>query len=432
MERILSKKLKKWKESRDRKPLVLKGARQVGKTYLLQKFGEENYKNTIYLNLENASSDIVSLFDGDLSPTRIITSLEIYFGEKILPGETLIIFDEVQEVPRALTSLKYFCEKAPQFHIAVAGSLLGLYLHSGTSFPVGKVDFLHLEPMNFEEFLAASGESKLLEQIKSSREILFPDKLKDYFQYYLVTGGMPEVVASWIDERNIEKVEKIQDNILSSYVRDFSQHADIKTAMKIRQVWDTLTSQFAKENDKFLWGVIKKGARAREYKTAVQWLVDGGLVRRVDRVKIGDKLPLKAYIDNSAFKLYFVDVGLFRRLAQIPTAVVLEKNAIFNEFNGLIAEQFVLQNMQNSDVFYWTSEAQSEVDFVIQHDKDIVPLEVKSGDNVKAKSLKVYREKYKPRLSIRFSMRKLQITDGLLNMPLYAVFLMPELLDHQG
>jgi predicted AAA+ superfamily ATPase len=290
MERSISKKLKKWKDRPDRKPLVLEGARQVGKTYLLQKFGKENYKNTIYLNLENASSDIVSLFDGDLNPVRIITSLEIYFGEKIIPGETLIIFDEVQEVPRALTSLKYFCEKAPQFHIVVAGSLLGLYLHSGTSFPVGKVDFLHLEPMNFEEFLVASGESELLEQIKSSREILFPDKLQDYFRYYLVTGGMPEVVSSWIDEHNIEKVEKIQDNILSSYMRDFSQHCDTKTAMKIRQVWDTLTSQFAKENSKFIWGLIKKGARAREYETAIQWLVDGGLVRRVDRVKVGDKL----------------------------------------------------------------------------------------------------------------------------------------------
>ena len=337
MERNLTLELQQWKDNLDRKPLILEGARQVGKTYLLQKFGQENYRNTIYLNLENASSDIVALFDGELKPKRIIANLEIYFGEQILPGESLIVFDEVQEVPRALTALKYFHELAPGFHVVAAGSLLGLYLHSGTSFPVGKVDFLHLEPMNFDEFLIASGERQLITQIKNSHKIVFPEKLKDYFQYYLVTGGMPEVVASWVNEHNIEKVEKIQDTILSSYLRDFSQHADTSTAMKIRQVWGSLTSQFAKENDTFLWGVVKKGARTREYEIAVQWLVDSGIVRRVERVKLGNKLPMRAYQDSSAFKLYFVDVGLFRRLAQVPTAVVLEKNAIFNEFNGLIA-----------------------------------------------------------------------------------------------
>ncbi len=429
MERNLTLELQQWKDNLDRKPLILEGARQVGKTYLLQKFGQENYRNTIYLNLENASSDIVALFDGELKPKRIIANLEIYFGEQILPGESLIVFDEVQEVPRALTALKYFHELAPGFHVVAAGSLLGLYLHSGTSFPVGKVDFLHLEPMNFEEFLIASGERQLITQIKNSHKIVFPEKLKDYFQYYLVTGGMPEVVASWVNEHNIEKVEKIQDTILSSYLRDFSQHADTSTAMKIRQVWGSLTSQFAKENDKFLWGVVKKGARAREYEIAVQWLVDSGIVRRVERVKLGNKLPMRAYQDSSAFKLYFVDVGLFRRLAQVPTAVVLEKNAIFNEFNGLIAEQFVLQNIQSKDIFYWTSGAQSEVDFVIQYEKDVVPIEVKSGENVKSKSLGVYRGKYNPRLSIRFSMRELLMDDGLLNIPLYAIFLIPGLIE---
>ena len=427
MYRKIIQQLIDWKHDKYRKPLILEGARQTGKTYILQQFGKEHYKNVAYINMENASDELKQIFDGSISPKRIVQQLEIMFGFSISPTETLLIFDEVQEVPRALTSLKYFCEDAPEYNLVASGSLLGIFLHPGTSFPVGKVDFLKMQPMDFEEFLIANDEQRLIDFARENiNDLAFlTEKLYDYFKFYLVTGGMPEVVQSWIIEKNIEKVEKKQDAILRTYIRDFSKHAIEAESIRIKQVFDSLPNQFAKRNDKFIYGVVREGARAREYELAIEWLLAAGIVRRVNLVKCGDKLPLRAYSQRNSFKLYFIDVGLFRRFAKIPTAVILDKTAIFDEFNGLLAEQYVLQELNRYEFFYWTSGAQAEVDFVTQLDSKIVPIEVKSGLNVKARSLKVYRENYNPELSIRFSLLPLKENNGLLNIPLYYSFLFP-------
>jgi len=427
MYRKIIQQLVDWKQDKQRKPLILEGARQTGKTYILQQFGKEHYKNVAYINMENASDQLKQIFDGSIFPKRIVQQLEIMFGFAIRPAETLLIFDEVQEIPRALTSLKYFCEDAPEYHVAASGSLLGIFLHPGTSFPVGKVNFLKMQPMDFEEFLIAGGEQQLIGFARENINDLkfLTEKLYDYFKYYLVTGGMPEVVQSWITEKNIEKVEKIQDTILQTYIRDFSKHAKEPETIRIKQVFDSLPDQFAKQNDKFIYGVVREGARAREYELAIEWLLAAGIVRRVNLVKCGDKLPLRAYSERNSFKLYFIDVGLFRHFAKIPTSIVLDKTAIFDEFNGLLAEQYVLQELNRYELFYWTSGAQAEVDFVTQIDSKIVPIEVKSGLNVKAQSLKVYRENYNPELSIRFSLLPLEENNGLLNIPLYYSFLFP-------
>ena len=431
MYRKLTTQLIDWKQNKDRKPLILEGARQTGKTYLLQQFGKEHYKNVAYINMENAPEKLVELFEGSISPGRIVTQLELLFGFDIKPAETLIIFDEVQEIPRALTSLKYFCEDAPEYHIAASGSLLGIFLHPGTSFPVGKVTFLKMQPMDFEEFLIANGEEKLLAHLKVNVEDahFFTEKLYDYFKYYLLTGGMPEVVQSWITEKNVEKVENIQNTILQTYLRDFSKHTPKNEAIRVKQIFDSLPEQFAKNNDKFIYGVVKQGARAREYELAIEWLLAAGIVRRVQAVKCGDKLPLKAYADRSAFKLYFVDVGLFRHFAGVASELILDKSAIFDEYNGLLAEQFVLQQLHNYDMYYWTSGAMAEVDFVTQIGSRIIPIEVKSGLNVKAQSLKVYREQYKPQLSIRFSLKDTKLDNDLLNISLCNIFLCEKLLN---
>jgi len=422
MERILINDLLKWQQDKDRKPLVLNGARQVGKTWLLKEFGKKYYENFVYISMDLAEPEVKRFFEEYTSILGLLQSLELFFHTKIKPQKTLLMFDEIQEVPKALTSLKYFCENAPEYHIAVSGSLLGLFLHNGTSFPVGKVDFLTLEPMSFEEFLIASGEQKLVKTIKEKNEVILDSVLKEHLNYYLFVGGMPEVVASWLKEKNVDAVDKIQSTILTAYINDFSKHADPATSTRIRQVMESLPRQFAKRNDKFVYGLVKSGARAREYELAIQWLVDGGIVRKVNRVERGDKQPLNAYKDSNAYKLYFVDIGLFRRLAGISSTMIMKNNAIFNEFNGLIAEQFVLQQINSTDIFYWTG-VTSEVDFVLQMEDDIIPIEVKSGENVKAKSLRIYRELYNPKISIRFSLKKTEFNNGLLNIPLYAIFI---------
>ena len=421
MYRKIIKQLIEWKQDNRRKPLILEGARQTGKTYILQAFGKDYYQNVAYVNMENASDELKQLFAGSITPARIVQQLEIMLGFTIHPQTTLLIFDEVQEIPRALTALKYFCEEAPEYHVATSGSLLGIFLHPGTSFPVGKVNFLKMQPMDFEEFLIANNEQRLIDFARENPNDLafLSEKLYDYFKYYLVTGGMPEVVQSWITEKNIEKVEKIQAAILQTYIRDFSKHTKNGEAIRIKQVFDSLPDQFAKNNDKFLYGVVRKGARAREYELAIEWLLAAGIVRRVNLVKCGDKLPLRAYSERNAFKLYFIDVGLFRHFAKIPSGVVLDKSAIFDEFNGLLTEQFVLQELNRYDFFYWTSGAQAEIDFVTQIDDQIIPIEVKSGLNVKAQSLKVYRKKFKPALAIRFSLKETKKDGDLFNISLY-------------
>jgi predicted AAA+ superfamily ATPase len=431
MERKLMSELIKWKERKDRKPFILEGARQVGKTWLLKEFGKRYFKKVAYVNFQNPSREIKELFDGSIEPRRIVGMLELYLDMKISAADTLLFFDEVQEVPRALTSLKYFCEDAPEYYLVTAGSLLGIFLHKGTSFPVGKVDSLRLEPLDFEEFIWANGRAKMLDYIKENPfENQFKETFYDLFKYYLFTGGMPAVLADWIETHDFDKVKINQEKILNNYRNDFSKHADHSSAIRIRQVFESLPAQFAKKNDKFLYGTIKTGARAREYELAIEWLLDAGIVRRVNNVKVGDKIPLKAYIDPAAFKLYFVDIGLFRCLADIPVEVIQNKDAIFDEFNGLLTEQFVLQQLTRHNLFFWTSEKIGEVDFVMQYGTDIVPIEVKSGTNVKAKSLKQFREKYLPKISVRFSLKDTKLDDNLLNISLYHSPVFDSLLDY--
>jgi len=425
MKREILAKLIKWKNDPQHKPLILEGARQVGKTYILKEiFGAQEFENVVYVNLQNPSADVLTLFEGSINPQRLVSQLELLYHVDIVPGKTLIFFDEIQGMPRALTSLKYFQEEMPEQHIVAAGSLLGIFLHPDTSFPVGKVDTMRLEPMNFREFLWAKGENRIVEHlVEEPADGVFRSTLLDLWREYMFVGGMPEVVKEWVQGHDIMRTENIQRRILMDYTRDFGNHADGTLASRIRLVFESLPAQFAKANDKFVYGVVKSGARARDYELAIEWLVDAGIVRRVFAVKRGDKLPLRAYIDRSAFKLYFLDIGLFRCLANIPSDIVFQPGGVFEEFNGLMAEQFVLQELAGRELYYWVNEASAEVDFVGQFGRQIIPIEVKSGENVYAKSLRVYREKYHPELAVRMSLKALEDNDGLLNIPLYESFI---------
>ena len=432
MKRKLYDELTKWKNSKTRKPLLLQGARQVGKTYLLKEFGNQEFDKTVYLNLDKDKERFEAIFSGSIEPNHIISKLETVIGEKIEPSNTLIIFDEVQEIPRALTSLKYFCEDAPEYFIAASGSLLGIAMHQGTSFPVGKIDFLKLEPMSFEEFMIATGNERFLKIINNEDNLkIFADDFEAVFREYLIVGGMPEAVVSWVETRDYKEVDKIQNTILLAYMDDISKHTDTTTATRIHQIWNSLPAQFAKRNEKFMFSAVRPGARAREYEVAIQWMVDCNIVRKVERLKSGNKLPLKAYVDFSSFKLYFLDVGLFRHLAGVSTEMVLNNDRLFKEFNGFFVEQFVLQQMAGRyELFYWTSEANAEVDFVTSIDSSVIPIEVKSGTNVKAKSLKTFRDNYSPKLSLRFSLRPLEYNNGLLNLPIYIAGLADDYIEN--
>ena len=429
MYRKIITELKEWKNKKDRLPLILKGARQVGKTWILQEFGKECFDDVLYINFENAGN-IANLFEGSIEPDRIIEYLSALNHKKIEPEKTLIIFDEIQELPRALTSLKYFAEETPQYAICCAGSLLGVFLHDQVSFPVGKVDFLELQPLDFEEFLIANDEKILIDVIKKNKLEQLPDlitdKLKDYLKKYFVIGGMPRAVKTWIEEKDFELVERVQKGILEAYERDFSKHTDNSTATKIQYVWNSIPSQLAKENRKFIYGVVKDGARAREYENSINWLKDTGLIRVVNRVKCGDKQPLKAYVDLKAFKIYLLDIGLLRVLCELSYETIIEKDSIYNEFNGLLTEQFVLQELGNikkvNTIYYWSNEFQSEIDFVFAYKNLIIPVEAKAGINVKAQSLKVYMKEYNPRFAIRYSLLNIKFNNKILNIPLYAIW----------
>lgn len=421
--------LKEWKDKKDRLPLILKGARQVGKTWILQEFGKECFEDVLYINFEN-ENNISDLFEGNIEPKRIIEFLSAIHHKKIEPEKTLIIFDEIQEIPRAMTCLKYFAEQAPEYAICCAGILLGVFLHDKVSFPVGKVDFLELQPLDFEEFLIANEEEEIVKLLRNNQiekvPEIFADKLQDYLKKYFVIGGMPKVVKTWIEEKDFEKVEKIQKGILEAYVKDFSKHADSNTATKIEYVWRSIPSQLAKENRKFVYGVVKSGARAREYENAINWLRDTGLIRIVNRVKCGDKQPLKAYEDLKSFKIYLLDIGLLRVLCELDYETIISKDAIYNEFNGLLTEQFVLQELKNipkiNTIYYWTNEFTSEVDFVFSYKNLIIPVEAKAGVNVKAQSLKVFMNEYKTKLAIRYSLLNISLDSKILNIPLYLIW----------
>ncbi len=428
MERLLMPKLEEWAKKNDRKPLIIMGARQVGKTWLMHEFGRNNFRDVFYLNFENTPG-MEDLFSGEIRPQRIIDYLSALHGKRIVANETLLIFDEIQEVPRALTSLKYFAEEAPEYAICCAGSLLGIALHKNTSFPVGKVEFLTLEPLSFEEFLLANDEKPLLSQINTHDveplPILFTEKLIDYLKQYFIIGGMPAAVKKWIESRDFNAVENVQSAILMSYEQDFSKHAPQHLVPKIRHIWNSIPGQLARENKKFLYGLAKEGARAREYEDALMWLKDSGLIRQLYRTTQAI-FPLKAYIDLKSFKIFHLDIGLLRVMSGLSPEIIIEKEAVFKEFKGAITEQYVLQqlsaNAKIKDCYYWTTEATAEIDFLISYKNRIIPIEVKAGENLHAKSLRVYREKYSPTISIRSSLKNMQYIDGLLNIPLFVLF----------
>lgn len=429
MERILLAELKCWKDKKDRLPLIIRGARQVGKTWLLKEFGRTCFEDVCYINFEQ-SGDMNDVFSGDIQPGRIINLLSAIHGKKIHQHKTLIIFDEIQEVPRALSSLKSFAEQEPGYIICCAGSLLGIALHQQTSFPVGKVEFLNLEPLSFEEFLLANKENELIDFIKNQELQPFPsaisNKLTDYLKLYFITGGMPASVVAWLTTRDFSVVEKKQSEILYTYEQDFSKHAPKNLVPRIRYIWNSIPSQLAKENKKFIYGLVKEGARAREYEDALLWLHDSGLIRRVSRIT-KPALPLKSYEDLKSFKFYHLDVGLLRAMSELSPMAIIDKVKIFTEFKGALTEQYVLQQLsvmpEIRNVYYWKSDAMAEVDFILSHDTQVIPVEVKSGENLYSKSMGVYREKYSPELSLRFSLSNLQYNNnGLLNIPLYAIF----------
>lgn len=426
MYRSAMEKLYKWKESKRRKPLIIEGARQVGKTWLMKEFGHKAYENTVYINFDS-NSVMADLFAIDLNTERLIMGIELYAGRKINPDNTLLIFDEVQEVPKALSSLKYFYENAPQYHIVCAGSLLGIALHGGTSFPVGKVDFLSLYPLSYKEFLIATvGEqyAKLLDsqdyQMITSFKNIFIDSLR---QYYFV-GGMPEVVQSFSEDKDFNEVREIQRRILTAYEQDFSKHAPAEIVPKIRMVWNSIPSQLAKENKKFIYGLVREGARAKDYETAIMWLSDCGLVHRISRVNSAG-IPLKAYEDLKAFKLFLVDVGLLGCMVGLQQNVLLNGNDMFAQFKGALTEQYVCQQLKtidNLNVCYFTNDRGScEIDFVVDTGETVVPIEVKAEVNLKAKSLKTFCEKFNPENAVRTSMADYRKDDWLTNLPLYTI-----------
>ena len=428
MERKIINDLLKWKDSPYRKPLILKGVRQVGKTWILKEFGRRYYENTAYFNFDE-NEDYKQFFETTKDVSRILQNLMLASGEKILPGKTLIIFDEVQDCPKVINSMKYFCENAPEYHIACAGSLLGIALAKPSSFPVGKVDFMQIDPMTFSEFLVANGDENLAKYIESVDTIepipdAFFHPLYEKLKMYYVTGGMPEPVLMWTQNRDTEAMQHSLSGIIDAYERDFAKHPDTKEFPKISMVWKSIPSQLARENKKFIYKVVKPGARAREYEDALQWLVDARLVHKVYRSS-APGLPIAAYDDLSAFKIYLVDVGLLRRLSQLAPTVFGEGNRLFTEFKGALTENYVLQTLiPQFEVAprYWTqTNPPYEVDFLIQRENDIFPIEVKSEANTTSKSLKKYKELFpdKVRLRIRFSMDNLKLDGDILNIPLF-------------
>lgn len=423
MERNIMNDLIKWKESKRRKPLVMLGARQVGKTWILEEFGKSFPDGYVKINFDK-QPELHQFFQTTKDVNRIIQNLSFALGQPITK-QTLIFFDEIQECEDALNTLKYFCEDAPEYYVVSAGSLLGLMLAKG--FPVGKVDFMPLAPMTFEEFLKANGDNNLVEYMKSINSIepildVFSGPLMEKLKMYYIIGGMPEAVKVWCEERDIREVDRVQSEILEAYEYDFAKHAEPTDVPKIRLIWNSLPSQLARENKKFLYSVVKKGARAREYENALNWLKNADLVKKVSRItKPG--IPLSAYEDLQAFKIYMVDVGLLRRHAHLASSAFSEENRLFEEFKGALNENYVLeciQNIPDVSIYYW-SEVPYEVDFIIQLDNDVLPIEAKAGKNIKSASIKNYAEEYKEqtKLCVRLSTRNLSYDGNMLNVPLY-------------
>jgi len=425
MKRQAMQKLKNWKKSSSRKPIIIRGARQVGKTWLMREFGKECFSNTAYINFDN-NQRMQKIFEGDYDIKRLISALQIESNTQISQETTLIIFDEVQEAPHALTSLKYFNENAPEYAITAAGSMLGVTLHKGTNFPVGKVDFLDLYPMTFSEFLDATGNKNLNTLLQDNEWDLitaFKSRYIELLKSYFYVGGMPEAVQSFINDNNYSSVRKIQLRLLNAYDQDFSKHAPTATVPRLRMVWNSIPAQLAKENRKFMYGSLRKGARAKEFELAVQWLHDCGLIFQVQRIK-KTAIPLNAYANNG-FKMFMLDVGLLAALSGLDKHSIIEGNSIFEEFKGALTEQYVQQQLRAEvaiNPYYWSKEkGNAEVDFVFQHERYIIPLEVKATENLQAKSLKSYCNKYSPKYAIRTSMSNYRQEKLLTNLPLYAI-----------
>lgn len=426
MYRAAMEDLKIWKDKPNKKPMIIRGARQVGKTWLMKEFGKIAFQDYVYINFEN-NRVMKELFSSDLDTRRIMTGVELYSGKKIDPSSTLLIFDEIQEVPQALTSLKYFNENAPEYQILAAGSLLGAALHQGTSFPVGKVDFTDLYPLSFSEFLQAMEYDSYVDLLqKSSFDMITIFKLKyiELLKYYYYVGGMPEAVQSFAEKKDFQVVRDIQQRILDAYEQDFSKHAPNDVVPRIRMIWNSIPAQLAKENKKFMYGVLKEGARAKDFEMAVLWLCDCGLLHKVHRVT-SPNLPLRAYEDIRAFKLFMVDVGLLSCMSRLRQETLLEGNSLFREFKGALTEQYVLQQLltdKNLQINYWTNnQGNAEVDFLVDNGKCVIPLEVKAEENLHAKSLRVFVDKYHPALAVRTSMTDYRKEEWLLNLPLYAI-----------
>ena len=426
MYRTLIEDLKEWKNSKHRKPLILQGARQTGKTWLMKEFGRTEYKNTAYLFCQE-NPGLEALFNAPFDKERLLNGFQLICGFKIEPEETLIIIDELQDIPKAITSLKFFYEQASEYHIICAGSLLGVSLHKDISFPVGKVNFLNLYPLSFTEFLLAVGkeqQANLINDLKQDPQILkaFSSEFTEYLKYYFYIGGMPEVVSTWIETKDFSEVRRVQKELLETYANDVSKHTSSEMANKIKQVWDSVPSQLAKENKKFLYSVVKESARAREYENAINWLKNAGLLVKIHRVnKPG--LPAKAYEDLDSFKIFIIDTGLLCSMTNLSAKALLEGNTLFTEFKGALTEQYVCQQMLSElkvEPFYWSAkDSTAEIDFIFQNDDEIVPVEVKAEINLQAKSFKVYRDTYNPKTAFRFSLSEF-IDHGILkDIPLY-------------
>lgn len=433
MYRRIMEELIKWKKCKERKPLILRGARQVGKTYIIKQFGEENYDGVAYFNFDH-DTQLQNMFETTKDPKSILEQLSFVYGKAILPEKTLIVFDEIQECPNALNSLKYFEEEAKEYHIVSAGSLLGIRL-SHTSFPVGKVDFLDMYPMTFTEFLEADGQKNLVNYMDSIKKIenipdIFFNKLSEKLKAYFIIGGMPEVVDSWTKYKDMEKVNKIQDNILKSYESDFSKHTTNVEANRISIIWNSIPSQISKENKKFLYQVAKNGARAREYEGAVNWLRDANVVNKIYNVT-KPSMPRIGYNDLASFKMYLNDVGLLRKKTDLDSKVIIEENKLFQEFKGALTENYVLQTLVANGLkpYYYTFDNKYEIDFIIQYQNEIIPIEVKSGKSVNNTSLKVYNEVNKPKTRIRLSMKNLSKDDNLINIPLFMIEYLKEFIE---
>lgn len=426
MERFAMQKLAEWKGKNGRKPLIIRGARQVGKTWIMKEFGKRYFEQVAYVNFDS-NVRMQQVFEGELDIERIILALSIETGVSIKAENTLLIFDEVQEVPKALTSLKYFYENAPEYAIVAAGSLLGVALHRGTSFPVGKVDFMDLYPLSFQEFLCALGEEQFATMLKgkdTDMVTMFKSKYIDRLREYYYVGGMPEVVNAYVTSKDFNRVREIQKNLLNYYQQDFSKHAEINLVPRLNLVWNSIPMQLAKENKKYIYGQVREGARAKDFELAIQWLLDCGLIHKVNRVK-KPALPLKAYLDLDAFKIFLLDIGLLIAMTDLDAKVIIEGNRIFTEFKGALTEQFVLQQLiaevGTEPYYYSTPNSKGEIDFLIQGKTTIIPLEVKAEENLKAKSLKAFCDKYNPKYAIRTSMSDYREQDWMKNIPLYNI-----------